>query len=109
MNDQIRSKHVEQTKNCGIKIDYKNYAPRWSLTHSGYVYSVFIVPKSLRVNAGMKGRHKDVSVWSAVQIPPIQQTQFYTTHEVCFVYMVYLHCQFRTTRKVSKVVFALVI
>jgi hypothetical protein len=33
MNDSIRSKHVEQTKNCGIKIDYKNCASRWSLTH----------------------------------------------------------------------------
>ena len=33
MNDQIRSKHVEQTKNCGIKTDYKNSASRWSLTH----------------------------------------------------------------------------
>ena len=32
MNDWIRSKHVEQTKNCGIKIDYKNCASRWSLT-----------------------------------------------------------------------------
>ena len=25
--------HQEQTKNCGIKIDYKNCASRWSLTH----------------------------------------------------------------------------
>ena len=33
MNNQIRLKHVEQTKNCGIKIDYKNSASRWSLTH----------------------------------------------------------------------------
>ena len=33
MNDQIHSKNVEQTKNCGIKIDYKNCASRWSLTH----------------------------------------------------------------------------
>ena len=28
MNDQIRSKNAEQTKNCGIKIDYKNCASR---------------------------------------------------------------------------------
>ena len=34
MNDQIRSKHVEQTKNCGIKIDYMNCASRWLLTHN---------------------------------------------------------------------------
>ena len=33
MNDQIPSKHVEQTKNCGIKIDYKKCTSRWSLTH----------------------------------------------------------------------------
>ena len=37
VNDWIRSKHVEQVKNCGIKliikIDYKNCAFRWSLTH----------------------------------------------------------------------------
>ena len=33
MNDYIRSKHVEQTKNCGIKIDYKNCASLWLLTH----------------------------------------------------------------------------
>ena len=33
MNDYIRSKHVEQTKKCGTKIDYKNCASRWSLTH----------------------------------------------------------------------------
>ena len=33
MNDYIRSKHVEQTEDCGIKIDYKNCASRWSLTH----------------------------------------------------------------------------
>ena len=33
MNDYIHSKYVEQTKNCGIKIDYKNCASRWSLTH----------------------------------------------------------------------------
>ena len=32
MNDQIRSKHVEQTKNCGINADYKNCASRWLLT-----------------------------------------------------------------------------
>ena len=32
MNDWILSKHVEQTKNCGIKIDYKNCASRWLLT-----------------------------------------------------------------------------
>ena len=30
MNDQTRSKHVEQKKNCGIKIIYKNCASRWS-------------------------------------------------------------------------------
>ena len=34
MNDQIRSKHVEQTKNCEIKNDYKNCASRWLLTHT---------------------------------------------------------------------------
>jgi hypothetical protein len=33
MNDQILSKHVEQTKNCRLKVDYKNCASRWSLTH----------------------------------------------------------------------------
>ena len=33
MNDWIRSKRIEQTKNCGIKIDYKNCASRWLLTH----------------------------------------------------------------------------
>ena len=26
-------KHVEQTKNCGIEIYYKNCASRWSITH----------------------------------------------------------------------------
>ena len=34
MNDWIRSNHVERTKNCGIKIDYKNCASCWSLTLS---------------------------------------------------------------------------
>ena len=29
MKDQIRSKHVQQTKYCGIKIDYKNCESRW--------------------------------------------------------------------------------
>ena len=33
MGEYIRSKHAEPTKNCGIKIDYKNCASRWSLTH----------------------------------------------------------------------------
>ena len=33
MNGQIRSKHVEQKK-IWNKIDYKNCASRWSLTHS---------------------------------------------------------------------------
>ena len=37
MNDWIRSKHVEQTKNCEIKVDYKNCASCWSLTHSVYL------------------------------------------------------------------------
>ena len=32
-NDQIRSKHVEQIKKLWNKIDYKNCASRWSLTH----------------------------------------------------------------------------
>ena len=39
MNDEILSKHVEQTKNCGIKIDYKNCASRWPLTL--YVWAVY--------------------------------------------------------------------
>ena len=30
---RLVSKHVEQTKNCGIKVDYKNCASRWSLIH----------------------------------------------------------------------------
>ena len=38
MNDWIRSKHVEQTKNWGIKIDYKNCASRWSLTHCNMMH-----------------------------------------------------------------------
>ena len=38
MNDHIRSKHVEQTKNCGIKIDYKNCVSRWSLTHCNMMH-----------------------------------------------------------------------
>ena len=38
MNDWIRSKHVEQIKNCGIKIDYKNCASRWSLTLFRHIY-----------------------------------------------------------------------
>ena len=38
MNDQIRSKHVQQTKNCRIKIDYKNCASRWSLTHRNMMH-----------------------------------------------------------------------
>ena len=33
MNDWTRSKYVEQTKNCGIKIDYKNRASGWSMAH----------------------------------------------------------------------------
>ena len=31
-------KHVEQTKNCGIKIDYKNCASRWLLTHCNMMH-----------------------------------------------------------------------
>ena len=38
MKDQIRSKHVEQTKNCEIKIDYKTSASRWSLTHCNMMH-----------------------------------------------------------------------
>ena len=38
MNDWIHQKHVEQTKNCGIKIDYKNCASRWSLTHCNMMH-----------------------------------------------------------------------
>ena len=41
MNNQILSKHVEQTKNCGMKIDYKNCASRWPLTHSRDLSSQF--------------------------------------------------------------------
>ena len=37
-DDQIRSKHAEQTKNCGIKIDYKNCASRWSVTHCNMMH-----------------------------------------------------------------------
>ena len=38
MNNEIHSKHVEQTKNCGIKIDYKNCASCWSLTHCNMMH-----------------------------------------------------------------------
>ena len=38
MNDQILSKYVEQTTNCGVKIDYKNCASRWSLTHCNMMH-----------------------------------------------------------------------
>ena len=40
MNDQIRSKHVEQTTNCGIriKIDYNNCAFRLLLTHCNMMH-----------------------------------------------------------------------
>ena len=38
MNYQIRSKHVDQIKNCGIKIDYKNCAFRWPLTHCNMMH-----------------------------------------------------------------------
>ena len=43
MNDQIRSKHVEQTKYCGIKIAYKNCASRWSLTHCIMMHGAYNV------------------------------------------------------------------
>ena len=47
MNDWIRLKHVEQTKNCGIKkIDYKNCASRWSLTHMHFTSLPFPVKES---------------------------------------------------------------
>ena len=48
MNDSIRSKHVEQTKNSGIKIDYKNCASRWSLTHSNMMHGTHNVKKNPR-------------------------------------------------------------
>ena len=35
-NESSRSKHVEQTKHCGIKIDYKNCASRWSFNTLQY-------------------------------------------------------------------------
>ena len=38
MNDQIRSKHVEQTKHCGIKIDYKNCESRCLLTRCSIMH-----------------------------------------------------------------------
>jgi hypothetical protein len=38
MTEYIHSKYVEQTKNCGIKIDYKNCAFRWSLTHRNMMH-----------------------------------------------------------------------
>ena len=39
MNDYIRSKHAEQTKkNCGIKVDHKNCASRWSLTRCNMMH-----------------------------------------------------------------------
>ena len=40
MNDQIRSKLVDQTKNCEIKIDYKNCTSRWSLTHYNMMHGI---------------------------------------------------------------------
>ena len=38
MNDYIRPKRVDQTKNCGIKIDYKNCASHWSLTNCNMMH-----------------------------------------------------------------------
>ena len=43
MNDYIRSKHVEQTKNCGIKIDYRNCASRCLLTHCSMMHRTYNV------------------------------------------------------------------
>ena len=46
MTKQIRSKHVEQTKNCGIKIYYKNCASRWLLTYYWPVVPEGNIPKN---------------------------------------------------------------
>ena len=37
--ESSRSKHVKQTNNCGIEINYKNCASRWSLTHCNMMHS----------------------------------------------------------------------
>ena len=47
LNESSLSKHVEQTENCGIKIDYKNCASRWSLTHCNMMYGTHNVKKIL--------------------------------------------------------------
>ena len=48
MNDQIRSKHVEQRKNCGMKIDYKNCTSRWLLTHCNMMHGAHNVKCTCR-------------------------------------------------------------
>ena len=51
-NESSRSKHVEQTKKCGIKIDYKNCASRWLLTHCNMMHGTHNVKTTLqRCNA----------------------------------------------------------
>ena len=43
MNDWIRSKHVGQVQNCGIKIDRKNCVSRCSLTHCNMMHGTYNV------------------------------------------------------------------
>ena len=47
MNDWILSKHVEQTKNCGIKTDYKNCATRWLFTYYNSMHGTYNVKTPL--------------------------------------------------------------
>ena len=41
----IRSKHVEQEKNGGIKIMYKNCASRWSSAHCNMMHGTYNVKR----------------------------------------------------------------
>ena len=53
MDEETRSKHVELTKKCGIKIDYKNCASRWLLKHTHiYIYILLGTDKLIKLTTG---------------------------------------------------------
>ena len=67
-------KHVEQAKNCGIKIDYKDCASRWSLTHYSFLHvAISKADHNVSFNVYIKPTATDVVIPNESRQPPEQK------------------------------------
>ena len=77
-----RSKHVEQGKNGGIRIIYKNCAARWSSTRCNMMHGTYKVRSWKNLCASLKAFEDFTEVWylgSAVQLSGNSDFETYYT------------------------------